>query len=116
MTTETSQELPGLQGIPPDDLARLQMAAARERRNKLLLAALVTVIGIGASAMSCVGQSFGYRQARALESIDQQLREIVRALPPAGQEPPRTDPHEPPCGAAGLQRDASLPVAEGRYP
>jgi hypothetical protein len=26
--------------------------------------------------MSCVGQSFSYRQARAMEGIEQQLKEI----------------------------------------
>jgi hypothetical protein len=71
------QDLPLLLGeISPDDLARIRAASARDRRRKFLYAALITVIGIGASIMSCVGQSFGYRQARALEGIEQELREI----------------------------------------
>jgi hypothetical protein len=45
-------------------------------RRKLLYAVLVAAIGIGASIMSCVGQSFSYRQARAMEGIEQQLKEI----------------------------------------
>lgn len=77
MTAEVSQEPPSspeAQEISPDDLARIRRASARASRHKLLLAALITVIGIGASVMSCVGQSFGLRQARALEGIEQQLR------------------------------------------
>jgi len=45
-------------------------------QRKLLIAALIAAIGFGASIMSCVGQSFSYRQARALEGIEQQLKEI----------------------------------------
>jgi uncharacterized protein HemX len=40
---------------------------------KLLGAVLIAAIGVGASIMSCVGQSFSYRQARAMEGIEQQL-------------------------------------------
>lgn len=43
---------------------------------KFIVAALIAAIGIGASVMSCVGQSFTYRQAHALEGIEQQLKEI----------------------------------------
>lgn len=42
-------------------------------RRKLLAAVLVAAVGLGASAMSCVGQSFSLRQARAQEGIEQQL-------------------------------------------
>lgn len=42
-------------------------------RSKLIVAILIAGIGVGASAMSCVGQSFSLRQARALEGIEQQL-------------------------------------------
>jgi len=45
-------------------------------RRKLLIATLIAAIGLGASFMSCVGQSFSYRQAHALEGIEQQLKEI----------------------------------------
>jgi hypothetical protein len=45
-------------------------------RSKLLGAILFAGIGVGASAMSCVGQSFSLRQARALEGIEQQLIQI----------------------------------------
>lgn len=65
--------------------SQLRQAAIKDRRQKLLLTAMITVIGIGASIMSCVGQSFGYRQARALEGIEQQLQELrtncTRKLP-----------------------------------
>ena len=45
-------------------------------RKKLLVAVVIAAIGVGASVMSCVGQSFSYRQARAMEGIEQQLKEI----------------------------------------
>lgn len=81
---------PETQKISPEDLAR--MIAASEMpmpgpvpgelpsnsglRQKLFLAVLIGAIGVGASIMSCVGQSFSYRQARAMEGIEQQLKEF----------------------------------------
>lgn len=79
MTTTISQNLPTppeAQVVSPDVLDQIRRASARDNRRKLVAAVLITVIGIGASVMSCVGQSFGYRQAHALEGIEQQLREI----------------------------------------
>ena len=71
-------------GLSPEDLAHLLAASGvmptppsrRSLRSKLLVASLIGAIGLGASVMSCVGQSFSYRQAHALEGIEQQLREI----------------------------------------
>lgn len=57
-------------------------------RKKLLIAALIGGIGVGASVMSCVGQSFSYRQARALEGIEQQLKEIRAGCPATAVERP----------------------------
>ena len=57
-------------------------------RRKLLIAVVIAAIGVGASIMSCVGQSFSYRQARAMEGIEQQLKEI-RANCPASTLQPR---------------------------
>jgi len=70
--------------LSPEDLARLlaSMPGAEPPpsrgalRRKLLIAVLIGGIGVGASVMSCVGQSFSYRQAHALEGIEQQLKEI----------------------------------------
>ena len=79
MTTESSQDLPlppELGVISPEILDQIRAATARDRRRKFLITALITVLGVGASIMSCVGQSFGYRQARALEGIELQLREV----------------------------------------
>lgn len=45
-------------------------------RTQLIIAILIAGIGGGASALSCVGQSFSLRQARALEGIEQQLQLI----------------------------------------
>lgn len=69
-----------------DDLARLLMASGMPgpagspnkstMRRKLLVAVLIAAVGLGASIMSCVGQSFSLRQARAQEGIEQQLKEI----------------------------------------
>ena len=67
-----------------DELARLAHMAATSAaptprsslRGKLIGAIVVAGIGIGASVMSCVGQSFSLRQARAMEGIEQQLRQI----------------------------------------
>jgi hypothetical protein len=51
-------------------------------RSKLFGALLFAGIGVGASAMSCVGQSFSLRQARALEGIEQQLKQIQMSCSP----------------------------------
>jgi uncharacterized protein HemX len=66
--------------MSPEEVQRLFAdaagATARQKsamRRKLIGAVLIAVIGLGASVMSCVGQSFGLRQARALEGIEQQL-------------------------------------------
>lgn len=71
-----------------NDLALLLGSAPSRSslRRKLLITVLIAAIGVGASIMSCVGQSFTYRQAHALEGIEQQLKEIrascVAPLPP----------------------------------
>ena len=70
--------------IAPEELAQLLAAGmppgalpgAGGIRKKLLVAVLIAAIGVGASIMSCVGQSFSLRQARAQEGIEQQLKEI----------------------------------------
>ena len=80
---------PETQKISPDDLAQMLAASAMlptpgavppgggaALRKKLLIAVLIAAIGVGASVMSCVGQSFSYRSARAMEGIEQQLKEI----------------------------------------
>lgn len=53
---------------PPDNRGAL--------RRKVYVAVLIAAVGVGASIMSCVGQSFSYRQARAMEGIEQQLQQI----------------------------------------
>ncbi len=84
---------PETQKISPDELAKMLAASGMmptpseptpgnlpgrggAMHRKLLVAVLIAAIGVGASIMSCVGQSFSYRQARALEEIEQQLKEI----------------------------------------
>ena len=82
---------PETQKISPDDLAYMIAASTIPTpgaapgeppggggalRKKLLVAVLIAAIGVGASIMSCVGQSFSYRSARAMEGIEQQLKEI----------------------------------------
>lgn len=66
--------------VSPEDLARLYAAqsypARSSARTKIIGAILVAGIGVGASAMSCVGQSFSLRQARALEGIELQLQQL----------------------------------------
>jgi len=76
------------QDFSPEDLDRLAAVMATapasahphapapgrwSLRSKLILTVLIAGIGAGASVMSCVGQSFALRQARALESIDAHL-------------------------------------------
>lgn len=99
---DPSQGVPSpTEQIAPDDLAKLLMASAMmptpgdapgkaSLRKKLLIAALIAAVGLGASIMSCVGQSFSYRSAHALEGIEQQLKEI-RASCSSGTsiQPPR---------------------------
>ena len=82
---------PSTEEMPPEDLAKLLMTSGmmpspgsapgnlpgkRSLHRKLLVAVLIAAIGVGASVMSCVGQSFSYRSARAMEGIEQQLKEI----------------------------------------
>lgn len=79
--------------ISPEDFERLLVASGMplpepsssksSLRKKLLIAGLIACIGLGASVMSCVGQSFSYRQAHALEGIEQQLKEIRASCPAA---------------------------------
>ena len=85
---DTSQGVPHvisaepLPEMPEDLLAQLIAASQapapppRSLRSKLFVPMLVAAIGLGASFMSCVGQSFSYRQAHALEGIEQQLKDI----------------------------------------
>lgn len=56
-------------------------------RKKLVIAIVIAGVGLGASIMSCVGQSFSYRQAHALEGIEQQLKEIRASCPAPGAVP-----------------------------
>lgn len=86
--------------LSPDDLARLFMSSTvplpeppssrSALRRKLLIAALIGGVGVGASMMTCVGQTFSYRQARALEGIEQQLKTIRMDC-----AAPRVDPVKP---------------------
>lgn len=74
----------------PEDLAQSLVASGASEmpqqrppsrwpaRRKLLVAILIAGIGVGASAMSCVGQSFSLRQARALEGIEHHLQTMVQ--------------------------------------
>jgi len=42
-------------------------------KRQIVTAAIVALVSIGASAASCVGQSFARRQALALEAIQREL-------------------------------------------
>jgi hypothetical protein len=91
VSTEGPSPLPG--DISPEDLARLLAMSGMpgpagppgksSLRRKIIIASLIAGIGVGASVMSCVGQSFSYRQAHALEGIEQQLKEIRASCPAA---------------------------------
>jgi hypothetical protein len=89
VTDDPPQSPPGApiapEAMSPEDLMRLLTASEpapepppskSALRKKILIAGLIAGIGVGASVMSCVGQSFSYRQAHALEGIEQQLKEI----------------------------------------
>jgi len=52
--------------------------APRRVLRQIILTAVISVVSAGAATMSCGGQSFSLRQARALEAIQHQLE----ALPP----------------------------------
>jgi hypothetical protein len=78
---DTSQGVPQLipgPDVSPEDLAKLLVPVPSKGAlyRKLIIAALIGAAGLGASIMSCVGQSFSLRQARAQEGIEQQLKEI----------------------------------------
>lgn len=55
--------------------------ARSSARAKLVGAILIAGVGLGASALSCIGQSFSLRQARALEGIEHHLARIQAACP-----------------------------------
>ena len=101
---DTAQGIPhavATHDISPEDLAQLLMASGMpapegppgkgSMRRKIIIAALIAGVGVGASAMSCVGQSFSLRQARAQEGIEQQLKEI-RASCTVAPRPPGESP------------------------
>lgn len=87
--------------MSPEDLARLLAASGMtglegppsksSLRRKLLIAVLIAAVGLGASIMSCVGQSFSYRQANALEGIEQQLKEIRASCPAVAPTRPASE-------------------------
>lgn len=90
MTTSNDSQSPTSQ-ISPEELAGL-LAIERPAptqdppnrsalRRKLVIGLLIGAVGLGASIMSCVGQSFSYRQAHAMEGIEQQLKEIRASCP-----------------------------------
>jgi hypothetical protein len=65
--------------MTPDQLAQyVGRPPQRGISAKILGAVLIAAVGLGASALSCVGQ-FSLRQARALEGIEQHLLEIERS-------------------------------------
>lgn len=95
---------PETQRIAPEDLAEMIAASALPTpgavleeggggggggalRRKLLVTILIAAIGAGASIMSCVGQSFSLRQARALEGIEQQLVRLQQRCPGSSSAP-----------------------------
>lgn len=95
-------DVPG-HGPSPEELAALLVASGlgasppppspqtkRALRRKLMIAALIAAAGLGASVMSCVGQSFSYRQARALEGIEQQLKDIRASCAATPVEPAKS--------------------------
>lgn len=58
----------------------------RRVRNQLLGAALLGGLSVGVSVMSCVGQSFSLRQARALEAIQHALELRCSTVPSPAPE------------------------------
>jgi hypothetical protein len=62
---------------------------ATQMRQQVLGAALLGGLSVGVSVVSCVGQSFNLRQARALEAIEHQLETLTSTrgcAPPALHE------------------------------
>jgi hypothetical protein len=70
------EEIAALFGVAGAGAAGGKTSGKGSLKRKLIVASLIAAIGFGASIMSCVGQSFSYRQAHALEGIEQQLKEI----------------------------------------
>lgn len=82
------EDIHGQEGGGPPSSAR----SARSVRSKIIVAVVIAVIGTGASLLSCVGQSFSLRQARALEGIEHRLDQIQQRCSldhPAAVEMPR---------------------------
>lgn len=77
---------------PPGDFSGSGNARSPALK-KLIVAIAVGAIGVGASFMSCVGQSFHLRQAQALEGIEQQLKGIRETCPASPFSPaPSSEP------------------------
>lgn len=74
--------------VAPGDVAK----GRRRMRNQLLGAALLGGLSVGVSVMSCVGQSFSLRQARALEAIQHALEGHCVAVPPSTTSEASTKP------------------------
>ncbi len=49
----------------------------RKHRRQIAMALVVGALSAGATVMSCVGQSFSLRQARALEAIEHRLEVLT---------------------------------------
>jgi len=84
-------------GLLPETLPLPEKTSSTggSRHKNLIVALLAGAVGVGASFMSCIGQSFHLRQAQALEGIEQQLKEIRAACPANALVPPLNIPHPP---------------------
>lgn len=70
-----TNDLPTTEPASLDQINAYAAQQRKEMRRKLAAAVAIAVITTGASVLSCVGQSFTYRQAKALEGIERALVE-----------------------------------------
>ena len=55
-----------------------EQAIRKKMRRQIIIAAVVGALGVAATAMSLIGQSFSYRSAHALERIGDQIEVLSR--------------------------------------
>jgi hypothetical protein len=63
---------------PPHFTPEQEQMIRKKMRRQLIIGALVGALGIAATAMGIIGQSFSYRSAHALERIGDQIEVLSK--------------------------------------
>jgi len=66
------------QMMDPAQYARAEAQMRKKMRRQLVIGAIIGALGVAATIMAIVGQSFSYRSAHALERIGDQIEALSR--------------------------------------